>query len=59
MSPRTGRPTDDPKIYERKVRLSEEDIRKIDFCCTALGLKKSEVIRFGINELYDKALKSE
>jgi hypothetical protein len=50
-----GRPTDEPRIYERKIRFSEEDIMKIDFCCEIFKLKKSEVIRLGVNELYEKA----
>lgn len=33
MSPRTGRPTDDPKVLNTRVRMSEEDIKLMEFCC--------------------------
>lgn len=54
MSPRTGRPTEEPKILSTRVRLSEEDIKRLDYCCEKTGLKKSEIIRQGIKEVYDK-----
>lgn len=57
MSPRTGRPTDDPKIHERKIRFSDRDMEKLDYCCKVLGLTKSDVIRKGIDRLYQEALK--
>jgi len=55
MSPRTGRPTDDPKRLNTRIRLSEEDIRKLDFCAEKLGISKSEVIRRGIELAYKEA----
>lgn len=57
MSPRTGRPTDDPKPYERKIRLSERDLQRLDYCAEVLGLTKAEIIRQGIELMYEKAQK--
>ena len=57
MSPRTGRPTDNPKNLSTRVRLSEKDIKKLDYCCEKLGLKKSEIIRVGIEKVYDETKK--
>ena len=54
MSPRTGRPTDDPKVLNTRVRMSEEDIKLMDFCCKKTGLTKAEIIRMGIREVYNK-----
>lgn len=54
MSPRTGRPTNDPKNLSTRIRLSEEDISILEFCCEKTGLKKSEIIRKGIREVYNK-----
>lgn len=55
--PRTGRPTDDPKNNQYKIRLSNGDIEKLNYCCKVLGLTKAEVIRQGIEDLYQKAQK--
>lgn len=54
MSPRTGRPTNDPKNLNTRIRLSEDDVKMLDFCCEKTGLKKSEIIRLGIKEVYTK-----
>ena len=52
MSPK-GRPTDDPKTLNTRIRLSEEETKRREFCAEALGITKSEVIRRGIKEVYD------
>lgn len=55
MSPRTGRPTEDPKTERFEIRLSLVDRIKLDYCCNELNLTKAEVIRNGIDEMYQKA----
>lgn len=57
MSPRTGRPTDNPKKERVGFRLSDEESRMLDYCCEVFGLSKTEVIRRGIKEMYEKAIK--
>ena len=52
VSPK-GRPTDDPKTLNTRIRLSEEDTKRLESCAEALGITKSEVIRRGIKEVYD------
>lgn len=49
-----GRPTDMPKSYRESFRLSQDDMDKIDFCMRRTGLSKTEVIRQGIDSLYQK-----
>ena len=57
MSPRTGRPTENPKKERVGFRLSDDESKMLDFCCKVLGLSKTEVIRHGIKEMYEKAQK--
>lgn len=54
MSPRTGRPTNDPKNHETRIRMSDEDVKILEICCQRTGLTKAEVIRKGIREVYEK-----
>ena len=54
MSPRTGRPTADPKKHETRIRMSDEDLKLLEICCQKTGLTKAEVIRKGIREVYEK-----
>lgn len=57
MSPRTGRPTNNPKNLSTRIRLSDDDVQKLETCCKVLGIKKSEVIRLGIDKVYNEVKK--
>ena len=54
VSPRTGRPTTDPKNHETRIRMSDEDVRLLKICCEKTGLSKTDIIRQGIREVYEK-----
>lgn len=53
MSPRTGRPTDDPKTFSTRVRMSADDIKLLEYCCQKTGKTKADVIRAGIKRVYE------
>lgn len=57
MSPRTGRPTDNPKTLNTRIRMSKEDIDKLEYCCKKTGKLKSEIIREGIDKVYKELKK--
>lgn len=57
MSPRTGRPTDNPKKHETRIRMSDEDIEILEYCCKITGKTKADIIREGIREVYTKIKK--
>ena len=57
LSPRTGRPTDNPKTLNTRIWLSDEDISMLEYCCEQTGKKKSEVIRLGIRKVYEELKK--
>lgn len=57
MSPKTGRPTDNPKNLNTRIRLSDDDVKRLEYCAQKTGLTKSEIIRKGIKEVYDKLQK--
>ena len=57
MSPRTGRPTDNPKNLNTRIRLSEEDVLMLEYCCKKTEKKKSEIIRMGIKKVYEELKK--
>jgi len=56
LSPK-GRPTEDPKTLSTRIRLSEEDMKRLDFCVKETGLNRSEVIRQGIRAIYRQVKK--
>lgn len=52
MSPRTGRPTNDPKNTRLELRLSKDDTGKLQYCCQETGLSKAEILRKGLDLVY-------
>lgn len=54
MSPRTGRPTTDPKENYTGIRLSDDEINKIKFCMERTGMTKTGIIRAGIELVYEQ-----
>ena len=57
VSPRTGRPTDNPKRHETRIRMSDEDIEILEYCCKVTGRTRTDIIREGIREVYAKIKK--
>ena len=54
MSPRTGRPTSDPKDKFLKIRVSQNDLDKLKEVSDKKGISKTEVIRIGINIQFEE-----
>ena len=48
-----GRPTDSRKDSEIRVRANPETIRKLLVCSEKLNTNKSEIVRKGIDKMYD------
>lgn len=58
MSPRTGRPTNDPRGTNRTgVRLTDSDMEKLEFCVKETGMTKTDIIRKGIDLVYREITK--
>ena len=48
-----GRPTDSRKDTEIRVRANPDTMRKLDECSKKLNTNRSEVVRKGIDKMYD------
>lgn len=58
MSPTQGRPPiANPKDTMIRVRMDKETVNKLDECAEALDTTQSEVIRKGIDKVYDEIKK--
>ena len=49
--------TDTPKDTMFRVRMDKETIEKMEFVSNELGISKSEVVRKGIDEQYQRVKK--
>ncbi len=56
MSPRTGRPTNNPKPYKITTRIDEEGKKILDDYCIQEKVSQMEAVRRGIKRL-EKDLK--
>ena len=54
MSPRTGRPTDNPKQERITVRLDEQSSKILQKYCEQENVEKAEAIRRGVKKLADE-----
>lgn len=60
MSPKTGRPPIGASSKDRgyRIRMSDEELERLAFCSEVLQIPKSEVIRRGLEKMYEEAKKA-
>ena len=52
-----GRPTDAPKTNNYRIRMTDEELRMLEECCIKTGLTKADIIRLGIQKVYEEIKK--
>lgn len=52
-----GRPTSNPKTTVIRARVSEDDTKRLEYCCKVTGKNQSEIIRTGIEKVYNELKK--
>lgn len=58
MVAKKGRPVSvSPKDYMLRVRMDKQTLQQLDECCEAESLSRSEVVRKGIQEQYNRLKK--
>lgn len=55
MSPAHGRPpSKDPKRNDMRIRLTDSEREKLDYCSEVTGMNKSDIIRRGIDLVFEE-----
>ncbi|EFS20585.1 hypothetical protein FSBG_00082 [Fusobacterium gonidiaformans 3-1-5R] len=49
-----GRPTNNPKNIQTRIRMTEEEAKKLDFCAKTLNTSKTEIISKGVDKIYQE-----
>lgn len=58
LSPAHGRPpSKDPKRNDTRIRLTDSECEKLDFCAEQTGMTKADIIRKGIDLVYQEVTK--
>lgn len=59
MSPKIGQKIkDNPKDFMLRTRLDEETLEKLDYSAEKFNVSRSEIVRRGIEDEYQKAQKN-
>lgn len=60
MSPAHGRPpSKDPKRNDTRIRLTDSEREKLEFCSNKTGMTKADIIRKGIDLVYEEVKEKE
>ena len=58
--PDKGRPpSKDPKRNDTRIRLTDKEREKLDICSQKTGMTKSDIIRKGIDLVYESVTKKQ
>lgn len=58
MAPTKGRPpVENPKSLQYRLRMTQADAAKLEYCCKATGKTKAEVLREGLDMVYQAVKK--
>lgn len=52
MVKKIGRPTDNPKIHQTRIRMSDTELQKLNYCSEVLKISKTDVINMGVDKVY-------
>lgn len=57
MVTKRGRPTDNPKVIQTRIRMSEEEAEMLRICSETLKKTKTDVVIMGIQKVYSEIKK--
>ena len=52
MVRKMGRPTNNPKIHQTRIRMSDVELQRLNYCSETLGISKTDVINKGVEKVY-------
>ncbi len=47
-----GRPTDNPKTNAYRIRMTDDDLERLNTCCQKTGMSKADIFRLGLYKVY-------
>lgn len=53
MAKKIGRPTDSPATNQLRIRLTDNELNKLNACSESLGINKSDIVRKGIDLVFN------
>ncbi|MDU1316098.1 hypothetical protein [Anaerococcus hydrogenalis] len=53
-----GRPTDNPKKYQTRIRMTEEEKQILEFCADKSNKTKTDIINMGVKKVFEEIKKN-
>ena len=57
MVKKMGRPTSNPKKHQTRIRMTDDEVEKLNYCSEKLSISKTDVINMGIDKVYKELTK--
>lgn len=54
MVTKKGRPTDNPRRIQTRIRMNENENDMLEFCSKKLGITKTDVMILGLRKVYEE-----
>lgn len=51
-----GRPTTNPKNIQTRIRMSEQEAKKLEFCAKEMNVTKTDIVILGIEKVYQEII---
>lgn len=49
-----GRPTENPKNHQTRIRMTQDEWDRLDYCAKSMNLTKTDVINMSILKLFEE-----
>ncbi|MCD3520614.1 hypothetical protein KP753_12090 [Streptococcus equi subsp. equi] len=52
-----GRPTSNPKSHSKRLRMTDEEVQKLEYCTKQTGKTQTDVLMLGLDKVYQELKK--
>ncbi|MCS4488400.1 hypothetical protein [Streptococcus sciuri] len=52
-----GRPTSNPKNHSKRLRMTDDEVEKLDFCVKTTGKTQTDILMLGLEKVYQELKK--
>lgn len=54
MSAKMGRPTSNPRHNNTRLRMTDEEVEKLNYCVKVTGRTKTDIMMMGLDKIYQE-----
>ncbi len=52
-----GRPTSNPKSHSKRLRMTDEEVQKLEYCTKQTGKTQTDILMLGLDKVYQELKK--